>query len=77
MLLMDRTVSQTDGSAPLTLDEYLTLPDDSRVEIVHGDLCPMARSTTLHREVQFQLNTVLRAQMPRGLRVAMEEVVVL
>jgi Uma2 family endonuclease len=61
----------------LTLDEYLSLPDEAPLEIVDGVLRPMVRSSKKAREVQSVLTELLRKQKPRGLRVAEEEVVVL
>jgi Uma2 family endonuclease len=64
-----------DASTPLTLDEYLSLPEDTRAEIVDGVLRPMVRPSQLHREVQVNVVNALKAQRPRGVRVAFDEVV--
>jgi Uma2 family endonuclease len=63
--------------SPLTLAEYLSLPEESPFEIVDGVLRPMVRSSKKSREVQSILTELLRRQKPRGLRVAEEEVLVL
>jgi Uma2 family endonuclease len=76
MLLLDRPVSPVDLSTPLTLNEYLTLPEDTRAEIVDGVLRPMVRSSKQGREVQSILAHLLRTQKPASLRVAEGEVVV-
>ena len=76
MLVMDWPGSLVDVSVSLSLDEYLALPDDVRAEIVNGALRLMTPTSRLHREVQFQLNMVLRVQMPRALRVQAQELVV-
>jgi Uma2 family endonuclease len=60
----------------LTLEEYLSLPEDTRAEIVDGVLRPMVRSNKRSREVQSILAQLLRSQKPTRLRVAEEEVVV-
>jgi Uma2 family endonuclease len=60
----------------LTLEEYLSLPEDTRAEIVDGVLRPMVRSNKRSREVQSILAQLLRSQKPSRLRVAEEEVVV-
>jgi Uma2 family endonuclease len=78
MVLLARTstgVSQL--VSQLTLDEYLSLPEESPYEIVDGVLRPMVRSSKENREVQSVLTGLLRAQKPGGLRVAEEEVLVL
>jgi Uma2 family endonuclease len=60
----------------LTLEEYLSLPEDTRAEIVDGVLRPMVRSNKKSRHVQRRLATLIEAQLPPGLRVEEEEVVV-
>jgi len=75
MQLLDRPTGRVDASTPLTLDEYLSLPEDTRAEIVDGVLRPMVRPCKLHREVQRQVANALSDQCPRDLRVAEEEVV--
>lgn len=62
---------------PLTLDEYLTLPDDTRCEIVDGVVRPMARPDKRSRESRRRLAELLRPPKVLGLHVAIEEVVVL
>lgn len=76
MLLLDRPEGRVDVSTPLTLEEYLALPEDARCEIVDGVLRPMVRPNKLHRRVQRRLAGVLESQLPRGLRVEEEEVVI-
>jgi Uma2 family endonuclease len=76
MLLLDRPEGQIDAGTPLTLGEYLSLPEDTRAEIVDGVLRPMVRANKKGREVQSILAYLLRQQKPAGLRVAEEEVVV-
>lgn len=65
----------TETFRQLTLDEYLSLPEDTRAEIVDGVLRPMVRSSKKAREVQRRLATAVAGQKPSGLRVAEEEVV--
>jgi Uma2 family endonuclease len=77
MLVLDRPQGAVEADMPLTLDEYLSLPEDARAELVDGVLRPMVRAGHLHREVQLNLASALKAQRPQGLRVATEEVVVL
>lgn len=78
MALLMRTANGFElPASQLTLDEYLALPDDTRVEIVDGVLRPMVRSSKKSREVQSVLTGLLRTQKPGELRVAEEEVVVL
>lgn len=76
MLLLDRPSGRVEAGTPLTLEEYLSLPEDTRAEIVDGVLRPMVRSSKRAREVQSVLAHLLRRQKPRELRVAEEEVVV-
>ncbi len=60
----------------LTLEEYLSLPEDTRAEIVDGVLRPMVRSNKRGRRVQRRLASLIEAQLPPVLRVEEEEVVV-
>lgn len=76
MLLLERPTGQVEAGTPLTLDEYLALPEDTRAEIVDGVLRPMTRASKKGREVQRRLASRLAEQKPAGLRVAEEEVVV-
>jgi Uma2 family endonuclease len=76
MLLLDRPSGPVEAGTPLTLEEYLTLPEDTRAEIVDGVLRPMVRASKKGREVQRRLASLLAEQKPVGLRVAEEEVVV-
>lgn len=76
MLLMDRPTGRVEASTPLTLDEYLALPEDARAEIVDGVLRPMTRTNKLHRMVQRRLATLIETQKKPELRVAEEEIVV-
>jgi len=76
MLLLERPEGRVEAVTPLTLEEYLTLPEDTRAEIVDGVLRPMVRANKRGREVQSILAHLLRQQKPAGLRVAEEEVVV-
>lgn len=77
MVLMDVPRSAKKLSAQLTLHEYLTLPEDTRAEIIDGVLRPMVRSNKRAREVQRRLANLIESRMPRQLRVSEEEVVVL
>jgi Uma2 family endonuclease len=76
MQMLDRSSAARELSTPLSLDEYLSFPEDARCEIVDGVLRPMVRSNLLHREVQFRLTQVLASQCPDHLVVAFEQVVV-
>lgn len=76
-LLMRTGSAMEQPIGQLTLDEYLALPEDTRAEIVDGVLRPMVRSSKNSRRVQRRLATKLEQQLPRGLRVEEEEVVVL
>jgi Uma2 family endonuclease len=76
MLLLDRPRA-AEAAMPMTLEEYLSLPEDARCEIVDGVARPMVRPRQLHREVQLNLTHTLKAQRPAGLRVAFDEVVIL
>lgn len=75
MLLMDQPLSRAETSAPLTLDEYLALPVETRAEIVDGVLRPMTRTSKLHREIQSNLTQAIKTQKPHDLLVAEEEVI--
>jgi Uma2 family endonuclease len=78
MVLVARTSTGVElRVSQLTLDEYLSLPDEAPYEIVDGVLRPMVRSNKKSREVQRRLASVVAVQKPRGVRVAEEEVVVL
>lgn len=74
---MDLPRSAKKLSTQLTLHEYLTLPEDTRAEIVDGVLRPMVRSDKRSREVQRQLANMIENGKPHQLRVAEEEVVIL
>jgi Uma2 family endonuclease len=76
MLLAEKPATLVDVREPLTLDEYLSLPEDTRAEIVDGVLRPMVRSNKKRRSMQRRLANLLEARMPRHLRVEEEEVVV-
>lgn len=66
-----------DPNTPLSLEDYLSLPDDTRMEIAEGILRPMTRAHTQGRQVQNRLTGQLEAQAPPDLMVAFEEIVVL
>jgi Uma2 family endonuclease len=76
LLLLDRPRA-AEAAMPMTLDEYLALPEDTRCEIVDGVPRPMVRPNKVHREVQVNLVHVLKSQRPEGLAVSAEEVVTL
>jgi Uma2 family endonuclease len=65
-----------DVNAQVMLEEYLGLPDDTRLEVVRGILRPMTRAHTEGRQVQSRLTNVLEAQFPPEYVVALEEIVV-
>jgi Uma2 family endonuclease len=65
-----------DVNAQLALAEYLTLPGDTRCEIVEGILRPTSRATTEGRRVQRRLTNVLDTACPPELQVELEEIVV-
>lgn len=67
---------QIDLNAPFTLEEYLALPDDTRLEIVRGILRPITRANTEGRQVQHRLTSMIEAQCPSEYLVALEEIVV-
>lgn len=77
MLLLERPTGRVEAGTLLTLDEYVTLPEDTRAEIVDGVLRPMTRANKRGREVQRRLASLLAGLKPAALRVAEEEVVVL
>ncbi|MGH3681248.1 MAG: Uma2 family endonuclease [Natronosporangium sp.] len=60
-----------------TLEDYLALPDDTRLEIAEGVLRPMARSYTEGRQAQRRLTNVLETLCPTEFQVELEEIVVL
>jgi Uma2 family endonuclease len=59
-----------------TLEDYLALPDDTRMELTGGVLRPMARAHTEGRQVQTRLTIRLEEQCPPEYLVALEEIVV-
>jgi Uma2 family endonuclease len=71
MLLLDRPAGEV-LHEPLTLAEFLALPEDTRCEIVDGMLRPMAIPSNVHREVQKYLTWRLAEQRPKELRVSWE-----
>jgi Uma2 family endonuclease len=76
MMLLERLTGCVEAGTPLSLDEYLALPEDTRCEIVDGVLRPMVRASKKGRRVQRRLASMVEGQLPRGLRVEEEEVVV-
>ena len=74
MLLLDRPRA-AEAAMPMTLDEYLALPEDTRCEIVDVVPRPMVRPNKVHREVQRQLANALERACPSELAVFEEEVV--
>ncbi|MGH3679703.1 MAG: Uma2 family endonuclease [Natronosporangium sp.] len=77
MLLREPLTGIVCPAGPLALDEYLTLPDDTRCEIVDGMVRPMARPDRRSREVRRRLAEGLCRARPAWLQEAVEEVVVL
>lgn len=78
MVLLERPSGRIEPLLTLlTLEEYLSLPDDTRWEIVDGALRQLARANTKTRTVQRRLANVLAQQTPADVAVAAEEVVVL
>jgi Uma2 family endonuclease len=75
MLVLDRPQGAVEADMPLTLDEYLSLPEDARAELVDGVLRPMVRPSTARRQVQRRLANALEDRCPAGIVVAEEEVV--
>jgi Uma2 family endonuclease len=75
MLVLDRPHGAVEADMPLTLDEFLSLPEDTRAELVDGVLRPMIRPSTAHRQIQRRLANALEDRCPGGLVVAEEEVV--
>lgn len=63
-----RLLAVPDGIAQpfrqLTLEENLSLPEDTRAEIVDGVLRPMVRSNKKSREVQRRLASIIAEQKP-------------
>jgi Uma2 family endonuclease len=74
LLLQDRPRA-AEAAMPMTLDEYLALPENTRCEIVDGGPRPMVRPNKVHREVQSLLAHALEGAGPPELAVAEEEVV--
>jgi Uma2 family endonuclease len=74
LLLLDRPCA-AEAAMPMTLDEYLALPEDTRCEIVDGVPRPLVRPNKVHREVQHNLTHVLKVACPPDLAVSEEEVV--
>ncbi len=77
MMLLERPGSVIDAGTPLSLAEYLALPEDTRAEIIDGVLRPMTRATQRHRNIQSLIAAALRACAPGDMRVLEEEIVVL
>lgn len=65
-----------DLNAPLALGEYLSLPDDTRMEIVRGILRPMTRAHTRGRQVRSRLTNLIEVRCPYKYMTALEEIVV-
>ncbi|MGF1662154.1 MAG: Uma2 family endonuclease [Kineosporiaceae bacterium] len=65
------------AGTPLSLAEYLDLPEETRAEIVDGVVRPMARERRVNREVRGRLVLALREPAPRGVRVIEDEPIVL
>lgn len=76
MLLLERPEGRVEAVSPLTLEEYLSLPEDTRAEIVDGVLRPMVRANKRGRHVQRRLASLIERQLPPELRVEEEEVVI-
>ena len=62
---------------PMSLSDFLALPEDARAEIVDGVVRPMTRSNQKQRNIQRLLAGRLDALVAPGHRVLEEEVVVL
>lgn len=77
MLLLERPEGRTEVSVPLTLEGYLSLPEDTRCEIVDGVVRPLVRPDRRSRAVRGQLVQRLWDQQPPELAAIHEEVVVL
>jgi Uma2 family endonuclease len=75
-LLEERSGQIYDQDQLFTLDDYLALPDDTRMELMGGVLRPMSRAYTEGRQVQSRLTIRLEEQCPSDYLVASEEIVV-
>lgn len=76
MLVMDRPIGRVELGKPLTLEDYLALPEDSRVEIVDGVIRPMSRELRPNRQIGSRLAVIIGGQLPTAIQVAAEEIVV-
>jgi Uma2 family endonuclease len=74
ILTADETIH---AGTPLSLAEYLDLPEETRAEIVDGVVRPMSRERRINREVRSRLSLALRGLAPPGARVIEDEPIVL
>jgi Uma2 family endonuclease len=74
ILTADETIH---AGTPLSLAEYLDLPEETRAEIVDGVVRPMSRERRVNRYVRWRLAAALEVMAPPGFRVIEDEPIVL